>query len=245
MDNQFYNLLQSKSLNEFDAEKLLAHEELYCGYKDFEGRYLDISKNGFVFYTKKAFTSKHEIVNKHELDLCHKEHKIFALFYSQHDKLTQRNTEWTGLEPGYYMQEFVFALNNKKPVIDSQGSVIGAFYHCLKIFHGSSLNSLLETLQFCKNILPTDNNTKFELYKPSSDINLTNREMDCLFYTLRGKNAKTTASMLNISAKTVEFHLTHIKEKFNCFSKSQLIEKAIALGYLNKIPSTMILRNMK
>ena len=59
------------------------------------------------------------------------------------------------------------------------------------------------------------------------NFKLTKRENTCLFYMVRGKTAKEIAGLLFISKRTVEKHIEHIKNKFNCTTKSQLIEKVI------------------
>lgn len=71
-------------------------------------------------------------------------------------------------------------------------------------------------------------------------LKLSSRELECLFYLLRGKTAKATAIILKISFRTVEQHISNLKLKFCCESKSQLIEAAMAKGYLYKIPSSVL-----
>ena len=61
---------------------------------------------------------------------------------------------------------------------------------------------------------------------------LSKREAECLRHLLHGKTCKGIANILEISAKTVEYYLAQLKQKFNCYSKAELIEKAIRLGYL-------------
>ncbi len=54
-------------------------------------------------------------------------------------------------------------------------------------------------------------------------VNLTSREVTCVILLLRGKTAKEIAKAMVISHRTVEEHLTNIKKKVGCWSKSQLI----------------------
>lgn len=56
-------------------------------------------------------------------------------------------------------------------------------------------------------------------------VKLSNREKECLQYIRQGRTAKETANFLNISRRTVETHIVHIKDKFNCHTKSQLLNK--------------------
>ncbi len=71
-------------------------------------------------------------------------------------------------------------------------------------------------------------------------IPLTKRQMECLYYALRGYSLSAIATKLAISIRTVETHTSIMKEKFHVKSKSELIEKAIYLGYLQIIPESII-----
>ncbi|NNM60232.1 MAG: helix-turn-helix transcriptional regulator [Legionellales bacterium] len=55
---------------------------------------------------------------------------------------------------------------------------------------------------------------------------LTPREKQCLNALLEGLTAKQTASILNLSVRTVEHFLEEIKQKLNCTNKSALFQKA-------------------
>ncbi len=45
---------------------------------------------------------------------------------------------------------------------------------------------------------------------------------------------------MGISFRTVESHMQNIKNKFGCDSRSDIIEYALANGYLNYIPHNFI-----
>lgn len=62
---------------------------------------------------------------------------------------------------------------------------------------------------------------------------LSNRERECLFYLLRCRTAKEIAQILNISFKTVEMHISHIKEKLNCQTKSKIFDLAVERGIIH------------
>ena len=56
-------------------------------------------------------------------------------------------------------------------------------------------------------------------------IQLTPREKEILLWFVKGKTSDETASLLNISRRTVERHFENLREKFSCFSKNQLALK--------------------
>lgn len=69
---------------------------------------------------------------------------------------------------------------------------------------------------------------------------LTQRELECFFYLLRGYTAKKIASTLGISSRTVEVFIEGLKRKTGSHSKSELIEKGLTMGILNKAPISFI-----
>ena len=76
----------------------------------------------------------------------------------------------------------------------------------------------------------------FSIGKIYNNIKLSKRQEEVLFFLLRGKTAKTIAQTLCISARTVEKHVEAIKIRLNCKNKSELIEHAVDMGYLELIP---------
>lgn len=61
---------------------------------------------------------------------------------------------------------------------------------------------------------------------------LTEREKECLLWTAKGKSVWDISVILNISERTVLFHLSNAKKKFNVSSKYHLMAIAIAEGYI-------------
>lgn len=52
---------------------------------------------------------------------------------------------------------------------------------------------------------------------------LSKRQEQCLYYFLKGKTAKETAQLLNLSHRTVEEYLNHLKKKLGCRTKRDLL----------------------
>jgi DNA-binding CsgD family transcriptional regulator len=67
------------------------------------------------------------------------------------------------------------------------------------------------------------------------ELGLSKRETECLFHLLEGKSNKQVAKLLNISVRTVEDYLNNVKNKLGCFSKEELIFKAIKSGILDSV----------
>ncbi len=58
----------------------------------------------------------------------------------------------------------------------------------------------------------------------NKNFSLSVREIDCIQQLIRGKTAKEIASSLNISFRTVEFHINNAKVKAGCKKTGQLIK---------------------
>jgi LuxR family transcriptional regulator, activator of conjugal transfer of Ti plasmids len=68
--------------------------------------------------------------------------------------------------------------------------------------------------------------------KPACDKPLSPREAECLLWTARGKTSAEIASRLNISERTVIFHIENSKRKLKVKNRSQAAVKAIAIGFI-------------
>ena len=66
------------------------------------------------------------------------------------------------------------------------------------------------------------------------------RESECLFYLARGKTLLQTAEYLGLSERTIATHFENIKQRFDCDSRSQMVQMAINLGFVNIIPQSLL-----
>lgn len=76
------------------------------------------------------------------------------------------------------------------------------------------------------------------------DYKFSTRELECLFFVLRGKTNKGIAGLLNLSPRTVESYIDQIKFKMGCLTREELIEKSIYLGYINILPLSLLEKNI-
>lgn len=80
---------------------------------------------------------------------------------------------------------------------------------------------------------------QYSVDKPT-DEHLTNREKEVLFCLCYGMPAKRVASCMNRSKRTIEIHIDHIKSKFHCHNKEQIIEYAASKGYVSILPGYLL-----
>lgn len=67
---------------------------------------------------------------------------------------------------------------------------------------------------------------------PSPKDPLSERERECLLWVSMGKTAWETASILNLSQRTIEFHLKNAIRKLNAANKIHAVTIAIRIGLL-------------
>ncbi len=65
-----------------------------------------------------------------------------------------------------------------------------------------------------------------------SQIKLTAREKQCLLWAAEGKTTWETARILNISERTVIFHVQNAAEKLNVVNRQQAIARAVSTGLI-------------
>lgn len=68
---------------------------------------------------------------------------------------------------------------------------------------------------------------------PETAIQLSSREKDVLRWTAEGKTAGETACIMNITERTVNFHIANAMEKLSCINKTAATVRAALLGLLN------------
>lgn len=68
---------------------------------------------------------------------------------------------------------------------------------------------------------------------PEKAIRLSTREITVLRWTAEGKTSGEISDILNISERTVNFHVTNTMEKLNCVNKTSATVKAALLGFLS------------
>lgn len=68
---------------------------------------------------------------------------------------------------------------------------------------------------------------------PEANVELTPRECEVLCWTGEGKTAHEIGQILNISERTVNFHVNNVLLKLNATNKIQAVVKAIAIGLIS------------
>lgn len=121
-------------------------------------------------------------------------------------------------------------LSIKSPFYDENDSLLGVLGFSIVL----GKHSLADSLSTLTQLGMMNNQQNFSVQAPLTlenltlgQIHLTQRERECLFYTVKGYTAKKIARILNLSYRTVEEYLTNIRIKTGATSKAELIEKVL------------------
>ena len=117
----------------------------------------------------------------------------------------------------------------KKPHYDSVGNFFGVHTHAQKISHEDYSSFIYDLFQQAKKLDCLDKlgGIAYEIVEGYDTHGLSKAESKVLFLLAHGKTFVQAAEILSRSARTVEGHTDHIKEKLNLRSKSDVIEYAI------------------
>ena len=173
--------------------------------------------------------SKDDVVGHTDFEFVWQE---YAFLYRQHEIEVMDGNEYSAIIPiKDAKKSTLLFLHNKIRTINEKGKTNGLIVHAVEILN-PDYHRLISTLTR----INTKKNIILALEKNVQNIKLSARQKQCLFFLVYGKSAKIIARILNISHRTVETHIETLKVKFGCHSKSDLIDTAIDLGFLDVIP---------
>jgi DNA-binding CsgD family transcriptional regulator len=126
----------------------------------------------------------------------------------------------------YPNKQCISVVTNKYPLLNQHAEVVGLFGIYVPTKQAATSHEPLSLIHevMSKN---TPQNNKIKRYTLETDngtCHITAREFDCIKELLQGKTAKAIGRTLNITHRTVESHILHVKQKLNCHFKSELID---------------------
>lgn len=84
--------------------------------------------------------------------------------------------------------------------------------------------------QLNKELLSHLSHEKISIFNGKEEVYFTKKQLAVINWLLHGKSTEEIGIILNLSKRTVEEHISNIKNKLNCYKNTQLIYK---LGKLN------------
>ena len=144
----------------------------------------------------------------------------------------------------YADQSWYLTIGEKNPIFDDDGDLIGL----VSTWQDVTDSNLIDVNPFIKNEVKYKGTNlkpfsfRIDQNKFDNKYHLSQKEIEVLFWLLRGKSSKQIGLLLSISYRTVESRIINIKNKMACDKKDEVIEKAIRYGYFNILPSLLYLK---
>jgi DNA-binding CsgD family transcriptional regulator len=232
------NVSQFDSSCLFSAEtiEVLQHASGFINWKDREGCFLGCN---FNFATLANLKSPGLIIGKQDIDFSWGQ-EPYALTLKMEDDLVLNGSIIYVLGQYPYGVEQKVVLIKKMPILNKNQEVVGIL-NALTTFCPENILSIIRAFQQHKIDLSLGLLDAIkQLFFSHSEL-LSSREEECAYFVLRGLTAKEMAKEMDLSYRTVEAHLTHLKEKLQCKKMSTLIVRLIELGFLDNIPSHLLL----
>lgn len=159
-----------------------------------------------------------------ENDLLVMESKKILLLEEIYVSSCDASTNTQGLSikiPIYDNKKVVGVLGQSKPI-----NKLLLMQNMQKIFSFPATETFINRIKFFMvfALLSSGSTQETPTYQP-----LSRREKEVAYYLLKGYPAIEIAKSLDISIRTVETHLNHMKSKLNCSNKLQLVTKLFAL----------------
>lgn len=189
-----------------------------------------------------GFKSSKEAVDVHYANIKCQAAEDAEVFCEQDKLVFSRLEKVTTL--GYHRyknaDDWALILCEKSPLFNPRNELIGVITYWLD----ATNHNLIDYSQFIyfsiKENTPTYKNSFILSSRTMNPYRLSDRQLECLFFLLRGQSAKTIAKILSLSPRTIESYLNEIKNKMSCSTQADIIEKALSEGLLNILPHSFI-----
>lgn len=110
------------------------------------------------------------------------------------------------------------AMNHKTPLRSKQNNVIGVLSY--GTITKPNYSAYFDPKYPMFNLLFSANSHLLESLSP--------RQIDCLYFLVRGFTVKEIAKQISLSPRTVEHYLETIKDKFGCKKRPEIIDKIMS-----------------
>jgi DNA-binding CsgD family transcriptional regulator len=183
-------------------------------FLDLDGKTILINEEGAKIC---GFSSSKQAIGKSLLDVSKKENASLLMnncYDVMHTQKRKIFDESNLRQDGVSMQ----FLSVKIPWYDTNNLIVGILGASIVV----GKHSLSQSLSLLTELGLFNQDSANEIN--INDVKLSEREMQCLQFTVKGYTAKKIAKELNISHRTIEEYLNNIRIKVGVNSKSELIE---------------------
>ena len=202
-----------------DILALCASDAVHVFWKDKESRFLGC--NDIQARLIQTNFGSVDFIGRDCMDLCVPKE---ALMLMTNDGEVVKNSNIKLFAESFYGRE---CLSLKSQLKDSANNIIGTFgaaFYFDEIALAKAV-SVINRLNFLSQ--QQLSSVMRCVIANNSNYLLSKREKECVYYILRGMSAKEIGKVLNISHRTVETHIEHIKSKLSCQTRSQVVNKIL------------------
>ncbi len=186
-------------------------------------------------------THQQDLIGRDDIELALHSPEMVKVFH-EHDMLALKGQSVELIHHLDNLKDQKTYFLKKAPLRDEQSHIVGVIFHCMPYLQADLVNAL-KTIdhQFNESVNIPDCYMFDTHHNP---VNLSVRELECLFLQLRGNTAKRIAEKLGLSKRTIESYFDTIKMKLGCQNKSELLITAMRGGYHRHIPKSLLKYNL-
>lgn len=217
---------RSKQKFNIDVESFLALPSCHVYWKNCEGQYIGCND---LQAKNMSLNKNSEVIGKTDFDFYWK--NVANIYWDNDQEVIGNNSPKIACEPMRLADGSIEdGISYKIPLLSADGASIGVFGLSFRLTEKSSVYNYYGLL----------GSIGMPHAVPQREVKIDNtrlskREIECLYYLVRGMSAKQIANQLTLSYRTVEYYFERMKDKLSCDSRSELIAKIIDAGFASSI----------
>lgn len=166
------------------------------------------------------------------------------IFHVQNQEVLNHNKNLKILDVHPFVNGEMLTLLTQKSRIRDDNNHHGVMVLCTQINRSMLLNISFALAQSDKKFRSNVSIARsYNISNQFKNTNLSARELEVLFYLVRGKVVSDISTILQISKRTIESYIENIKSKLACNNKAELIEKALDNNFIDFLPQELFLKN--
>ncbi|WP_158900013.1 PAS domain-containing protein [Burkholderia sp. L27(2015)] len=180
-----------------------------------------------------------DVIGRTAYDMPARSSECAALVHEQDNKVikSRKPLSLLGIHPDA-QGKFKAYKFRKTPLQNQRGDIDGILVTGEDVTSEATfkLGSFLQKIPIATNgKLLLDNGT-YLIGTDHIGVDISKREHEVLFYSLRVKRTKIIANLLDITPRTVFKHMTALREKFEVSTTAELRDKATEMGLIHVLP---------
>lgn len=223
----------SKNIYKDSDNSVFSHPEAVVVLMDLESRFVQSNQKTAQLF---GFANEEAMLGKTAFDI-HCPAVAYAEYFMKQDKeVRDAGRAFEYLDIHTYHDNQVKTLLTKKTPFYREGVLSGTLCHCTDISDVGVINRVSELVQLDQSYFSLPHDRSYVLGVPAEKFGLSEREMNGLFYFLRGFGSGEIAKKLVMQAGDVESCLDLIRRRFGLQAVADLVEYSRVSGFVNVVP---------